>query len=67
MTKPTRPLSDSAVPDRPDRAHAPEAGSNDDKLGDTRGKGRTGLPPGGASDAEQMLDQQNLKRPPDRT
>lgn len=62
MKHQTQIQSDSALDDRPDKSHAPEPGVKDDKLGDNRGKGRTGLRPGGVTDAEQMLDQQNLKR-----
>ncbi|MBP0598128.1 hypothetical protein J8I26_08450 [Herbaspirillum sp. LeCh32-8] len=65
MNQQTRANSDRALDDRPDSEHAPEPGVKEDKLGDARGKGRTGLEPGGASDAEQMLDQELLKRPRD--
>lgn len=59
--------SDNALDNHPDDRHAPEPGVHPDKLSSERGRGRTGLYPGGASDAEQMLDQQSLKRPrPDR-
>jgi hypothetical protein len=62
MKHQTQTNSDAALDDHPDRSHAPEPGIKDDKLADTRGKGRTGLKPGGQSDAEQMLDRQNLQR-----
>ncbi|KAF1045488.1 MAG: hypothetical protein GAK35_01359 [Herbaspirillum frisingense] len=62
MKHQTQTHSDSALDERPDARHAPEADAKEDKLGETRGKGRTDLKPGGVSDAEQMLDQQRLKR-----
>lgn len=62
MKHQTQIHSDAALDDHPDDRHAPEPGIRDDKLGDSRGKGRTGLRPGGSTDAEQMLEQENLKR-----
>ncbi|WDZ95950.1 hypothetical protein Herbaro_21140 [Herbaspirillum sp. WKF16] len=67
MKHQTQIHSDSALEDKPDARHAPEPAARDDKLGETRGKGRTGLRPGGESDAEQMLDRQNLERSRDRS
>ncbi|EJN08146.1 hypothetical protein [Herbaspirillum sp. YR522] len=60
---PTKPHSDSALDDRPDDRHTPEPPVQPDKLGAHPGKGRTALRTGGGSDAEQLLDQQDLKRP----
>lgn len=59
----TKPHSDSALDDRPDDRHAPDPAAKPGGLGETPGKGRTPLRPGGGSDAEQLLDQQDLKRP----
>lgn len=59
--------SDSALDDKPDAGHATEPAAREDKLGQAPGKGRTGLHPGGPTDAEQLLDQQNLQRSRDRS
>jgi len=60
---PIKPHSDTALDDHPDDRHTPEALVQPDPLGADQGKGRTALRPGGGSDAEQLLDQQDLKRP----
>jgi hypothetical protein len=60
---PIKSQSDTALDDHPDDRHSPEPPVQPDPLGARQGKGRAALRPGGGSDAEQLLDQQDLKRP----
>ncbi|MCA1326700.1 hypothetical protein [Herbaspirillum sp. alder98] len=60
---PIKPHADSALGDHPDDRHTPEPPVHPDPLASHQGRGRTVLRPGGGSDAEQLLDQQDLKRP----
>lgn len=62
MKTPNQAHSDNALENHPDDRHAPEPAAQPDKLGGKGGRGRTELHPGGATDAEQMLDQAKLGR-----